>query len=89
MDEAGARRGLAAQACGAGGGAAVGLDFDGGALAEDVGPPRAFGWWTQGAAAVLFGKLPGGERSHGQFAVAFVGVAMDAEDRQVAGGVLR
>ena len=41
VDQAGAGRSFDAQACGASSDAAVGLDFDGGALAEDIGPPRA------------------------------------------------
>ena len=79
MDEACGGRELEAEAAGACGDATVGLDFGGGALAEDVGPPRAFGRRAQSATVVLFGELPGGERSAGQFAVAFVGVAMGAE----------
>ena len=79
VDEAGAWSGAEAQAAGACGDATVWLDQDAGALAEDVGPPRTFGRRTQGAAAFLFGEQPGGERSHGQFAVALVGVAMGAE----------
>ena len=79
VDEAGAWRSLHAEAAGARGDAAVWRDGDRGAEAPDVGPPRAAGSWPQRGAAFLLGGLPGGERSHGQFAMAFVGVAVEAE----------
>jgi len=78
VDETSARRSLDAEAAGADGDPTVGLDFDGGSLTEDVGPPRAFGWRAERGAAFLLGGLPGGERGHGQFAMAFVGVAVEA-----------
>jgi len=88
VDEAGGGRSLDAEAAGADGDAAVGLDFDGGTLAEDIGPPRAFGRWAERTAAFVLGALPGGERGHGQFAVALVGVAVEAEfgEQGVGGG---
>ena len=79
VDEASAGWSLDAQAGGADGDAAVGLDFDGGTLAEDEGPPRAFGSRAQSGSAFLFGESPCGEWGHGQFAMALVGVAMGAE----------
>ena len=79
VDEAGAGRSVDFDAEGAGGDAAVGGDGDGGAEAPEVGPPRAIGSWAQGGAAFLVGGLPGAQRSHGEFAVALVGVAMAAE----------
>jgi hypothetical protein len=78
VDEARAWGGGDAEAAGACSDAAVGLDEDGGTMAKDVRPPRAFGRWTQGAAVLVVGELPGGQWSHGQFAVAFVGVAIGA-----------
>lgn len=79
VDETGARRSLYAKAAGSCGDAAVWLDGDRGTEAPDVGPPRAAGSWPQRGAAFLLGGLPSGERSHGQFAMAFVGVAVEAE----------
>lgn len=79
VDEAGAGRGVDTQAGGACGDAAVGLDFDGGALAEDVGPPGAFGGGAQGGTVFLLREEPCGERGHGQLAMALVGVAVSAE----------
>lgn len=79
VDEAGAWRSLDAETAGACGDAAIWRDGDRGAEAPDVGPPRAAGSWPQRRAAFLLGGLPGGERSHGQFAMAFMGVAVEAE----------
>lgn len=79
VDETGAWRSLHAQAAGPCGDAAVWLDGDCGAEAPDVGPPWAAGSWAQRGAAFLLGGLPGGEWSHGQFAMALVGVAVKAE----------
>ena len=79
VDEAGAWRGLDAQAQGACGDATVRVDFEGRAEAEDVGPPRALWGGAKDGAVFLLGALPGGERSHGQFAMALVGVAVEAE----------
>ena len=79
VDEAGAGWGLDAQAQGACGDASVGVDFEGRAEAEDAGPPRAFGGWAEDGAVFLLGAQPGGERSHGEFAMALVGVAVEAE----------
>lgn len=74
-----AGRSLDAQAQGACTDAAVWLDLNGGTLAEDVGPPRALRRWTQGRATFGLSLLPSAKRSHGQFAVAFMLVAMEAE----------
>ena len=88
MDEAGGRWSLDAEASGAGGDTAVGLDSDSGALAEDGGPPKAFGGRAQCGSVFLLGEEPGGERGRGQFAVALVGGAMGAEvfEEGVGGG---
>ncbi len=48
-----------AQAQGADGDAAVGADFEVGAQAEDLGPPRALWGWAEHGAALLCGLLPG------------------------------
>ena len=79
VDKAGAGWSLDAQAQGACGDASVGMDFESGAQAEDVGPPRAFGGGAEDGAVFFLRALPGGEWSHGQFAVTLVGVAVEAE----------
>ena len=50
-----------------------------GAETEDVGPPRTLWGGAKDGAVFLLGALPGGERSHGEFAMALVGVAVEAE----------
>ena len=67
---------------------AVWGDGDRGAEAPDVRPPRAFGRHAQRTTAFLARGLPGAQRSHGQFAVAFMGVAMATEvcEQEIGGG---
>ena len=94
VDEASARRSLDAQALSADGHATIGADEDGRTHAPDVRPPRAARRGAQSRAVFLGGELPGGERRQAQFAVALVGVAMEAEffeqrvgGRQIGDGV--
>ena len=68
-----------AQALGADGDAAVGADAGLGALAEDVGPPRAFVGGPQGAAVLLFGEVPRGLGRGADFAMDLMAVAMLAQ----------
>jgi hypothetical protein len=88
MDEARARRSGDAEAERANGDAAVVADFEGGALAPDIGPPRAGGSWAEDRAVLLGGELPSRERGHAEFAMAFAGVAMEEEvlEQSIGGG---
>jgi len=79
VDETSSRRSRDSDAERSSGDAAVWLDGDRGAEAPDAGPPRAFGGGAQGGAAFLVRGLPCAQRSHGQFAVTLVGVAMATE----------
>ena len=61
------------------GDAAVLADFQEGAHAPDVRPPRTFGGGAQNKAPFFFGEVPGGLRGHFYFAMDFLGVVMTAE----------
>jgi len=62
-------------------------DFDDGALAEDVRPPRAAGRRPQGEALFLFGAIPGGLGSGANLAMFFQGVMVAAQlVQEVVGG---
>ena len=70
---------LDAQACGAEGDAAVGIDAGAGALTPDVRPPRA-GWsGTQSRAFFAESELPCGARRGADLAMLFRFVAMDPQ----------
>ena len=87
VDDAGAWRGRNAEAESANGHAALITDFERGALAPQVGPPRASGRGAENGAVFLGGQLPSGPRSHAQFAVPFLRVAMAEEIlKQSVGG---
>ena len=58
------------------GNTAVGADFDGGADAPNIRPPSTSGGWAQDRSFFFLGSVPGFLRSHAQFAMGFVEVAM-------------
>ena len=68
-----------AQAHCAEGDAAIGIDAGVGALAPDVRPPRAGGSGAQGRAFLAQGEFPSGLRGGADFAMFFLGVAVDAQ----------
>lgn len=75
----GAWRPFNAEALGADGNAAVSPDLEGRADAPNIRPPWAARGWSQNGAFFFFGQFPGPLRGHAQFAVDFVGVAMEAQ----------
>ncbi len=75
----GAWRPFNAEARGADGNPTIGRDLEGGAQAPNIRPPRAAWGWAQYGALFFFGQVPGALRGHAQFAVDFVGVAMEAQ----------
>ena len=77
---------LDAEALWADGNAAVGTDFDGGANTPNIRPPRTSGGWAQDRSLFFLGAVPGLLRGHAQFAVDFVGIAMEAQSVDVRVG---
>ena len=76
-----------AVALGADGNTAIGADFDRGANTPNIRPPRTSGDGAQDGAFFLLGAVPGLLRSHAQFAVGFVSVAMKPQSVDVGVGV--
>jgi len=82
----GARRPFNAKALGTDGNPAVSADLEGGAEAPNIRPPRAARGWAQHGAFFFFGQFPGTLRGHAQFAVDFMGVAMEPQSVDVRVG---
>jgi hypothetical protein len=78
-----ARATFDAQALGADGNAAVGADFECRANTPYIRPPRAARGRAQDRPLFLFGKITGLFRSPAQFAMGFVGVAMESQSVDV------
>jgi hypothetical protein len=78
---------LEAVALGADGHAAIGADFDGGANAPNIRPPRTSGDGAQDRTFFFLGAVPSLLRSHAQFAVGFASVAMKPQRLDVGVGV--
>ena len=76
------------QALGADGHASIGADFEGGAHAPYVIPPRAVGSRAQGGAFFLFGLIPGALGCLAQFTMDFVGVMVRSQGVDVGIGRL-
>ena len=79
VDDACARTHRDAEAFGADGHPAIGADFEVGAHAPDVRPPRAARHGTQDRAVLALGGARGGVGGAAQFAMDFVGVAVVAQ----------
>lgn len=87
-DELGTWRLIDAQALPAEGEAAVGLDFDRGALALDIGPPGTVGRGPQRGAFFAVGQIPGRLRGGADLPMFFAPVVVLAElVEQGIGGV--
>jgi len=78
QDDLGARGTFDAQALGADGHPAIRADLECRANTPNIRPPRAARGWAQDGPFFLFGKFPGLFRGHAQFAMGFVGVAMES-----------
>ena len=65
---------------------AIRADFEGGAEAPNIGPPRATRCRTEDGAVFFPGLVPGFLRGHAEFAMGFVGVAMKAQGVDVRVG---
>jgi len=76
-----------AEALGADGNTAIGADFDRGANTPNIRPPRTSGDWAQDGTFFFLGAVPSLLRSHAQFAVGFVEVAMKPQGVDVGVGV--
>ena len=87
-DDLGARSGLDAQELRADGDAAVGANLDGGAQAPDKGPPGAVGFGAQHGTLFLEREVPGLLRSHVEFAVAFVLIAVETQGLDMRVGLV-
>ena len=74
-----ARRSFHAQALRADGHTAIAADFDEGAHAPHIIPPRATRRWPHDGTLLFPGLIPSPLRSLAQFAMDFVGVAMDSQ----------
>ena len=85
-DYLGARGPFDAQALGADRHAAVGADLECRADTPNIRPPRAARGGAQDRALFLLGELPGLFRGHAQFAMGFVGVAMESQSVDVGVG---
>ena len=85
-DGFGARRPFDAEALGADGNPAIGTDFERRADTPNIRPPRAAWSWAQNGAFFFFGEFPGSLRGHAQFAMGFVGVAVEAQSIDVGVG---
>ena len=57
----------------------IAADFDQGANAPNIWPPRTSGRWTQDGSVFFFGKVPGRLWNHPKLAMSFVLVAMEAQ----------
>ena len=79
---------LDAEALWADGDTAIGTNFDGGANAPNIRPPRTSGGWAQDGSLLFLGAVPGLLWSHAQFAMDFVGVAMEPQSIDVRVGFL-
>jgi len=82
----GARGSFDAQALGADRHAAVGADLECRADTPNIRPPRAARGGAQDGALFLLGEFPGSFRGHAQFAMGFVGVAMESQSVDVMVG---
>ena len=85
-DYLGAWGSLDAQALGADRHTAVGADLECRAETPNIRPPRAARGGAQDGALFLFGEFPGLFRGHAQFAMGFVGVAMESQSVDVRVG---
>ena len=85
-DHLGARGTFDAKALGANGNATVGADLDGGTNAPNIGPPRAARGGPEDGSFFFAGRVPGLLRGQAQFAMDFVGVAMEAQSVDVGVG---
>ena len=79
----GARGTFDAEALGADGHAAIGVDFERRADAPNIRPPRATRGWAQDRTLLLFGEFPGLFRGHAQFAMGFMGVTVESQSVDV------
>ena len=79
----GARGTFDTEALGTNGNATIGADPDGRAETPNIGPPGATWGRTQDGALFLLGEFPGLLRGHAQFAMGFVGVAMESQSIDV------
>jgi len=77
---------LDAEAMGADGHTAVAADLDRGANAPNIRPPRASADGAQDGSLLFLGAIPGLLWSHREFAMGFVGVAMEAQSVDVRVG---
>ena len=86
QDYLGARGTFDAQALGADGHAAVGADLECCADTPNIRPPRAARGGAQDGPLFLLGEVPSLFRGHTQFAMGFVGVAMESQSVDVCVG---
>lgn len=84
----GARRTFDTEALGPDGNATIGADLDRSAETPNIRPPGAARGRTQDGPLLLLGELPGLLRGHAQFAMGFVGVAMESQSIDVGVGGL-
>jgi hypothetical protein len=89
VDDLGTWRQAGGKALRADGNAAVGTDLDEGALAPNVGPPRTSRSGAKHVAALLAREVGGGIGSELQFAVDFLGIAVEAKLVKQCIGLLR
>ena len=85
-DYFGARGTFDTESLGTNGNATIGADPDGRAETPNIGPPGATWGRTQDGALFILGEFPGLLRGHAQFAVGFVGVAMESQSIDVGVG---
>ena len=78
-----ARGAFDSEALGADGNAAIAADLERRAYAPNIGPPRAARGWAQDGPLFFFGQIPGPLGGHAQFAVGFVGIAMESQSVDV------
>ena len=86
-DYFGARGTFDTESLGTNGNATIGADPDGRAETPNIGPPGATWGRTQDGALFILGEFPGLLRGHAQFAMGFVGVAMESQSVDVGVGV--
>ena len=79
----GARGTFDTEALGADGNAAIGADLERSADTPNIRPPRAARGWAQDGPLFFLGEFPGLLRGHAQFAMGFVGVAMESQSIDV------
>jgi len=82
-DYLGPRGPFDAQALGADGNAAVGADLEGRAKAPNIRPPRTARGRAQDRPFFFLGEFPCMFRGHAQFAMGFVGIAMESQSLDV------